>query len=230
VARTSAGNVGSGIICDPATVGAVASACTVAFWVASTTTTGGWYAYGEASSSASQPLFGLGLASGTIRVFLRNDANSTLLNVTLTASVLDGNPHHVCYTQDASGNYVFYADGGVDHSGSHSTTGTLTVDRATIFALGRGSGTTIVSGTPFAGTMWEVATWTRQLAAAEVASLANGLPASHLGPSHYWPLWGVDSPEPDIGIGSHVAGTLNGTGFTSGPSARVGLGLVEVGG
>ena len=74
-----------------------------------------------------------------------------------------------------------------------------------------------VSQSFFTGPIAHGAMWKRALAAAEFKSLADGLLPSHLAPDHYWPLWGTDSPEPDIGTVAKVAGTLdNNPVFASG--------------
>ncbi len=131
----------------------------------------------------------------TCRIFIKSSAGTTLLDVHSTAVVFDSTWHHCCFTQDASRVYALYVDGVLDKSGTW-TSGTVTPTDCLIGALKRTTTTNF-----FSGAIGDVATWARQLSAAEAALLAAGVPASELGPTHYWPLWGTDSPEPDIGNG-----------------------------
>jgi hypothetical protein len=115
-----------------------------------------------------------------------------------------------------------YVDGAADSSGTRtalSNSNSQTFNTTNIGVLVRNTTSNFYSGT-----ISEVATWTRTLSQGEVTSLASGLPASHLAPAHYWPLWGVDSPEPDIGTAAHTTGTLTGTTAVDG--ARVGKELL----
>lgn len=137
-------------------------------------------------------------------------ATSSGAFATSTAVICDSTWHHVAVTFDGSGNWVMYVDGVSDKTG-HTVFGNLSLDRATLGALRRST-----TGNWFAGGLAHWATWTRTLAAQEIVSLHNGMLPSLLGPTHYWPLWGADSPEPDLGNGTHGAGTLTGTGFVSG--------------
>ncbi len=79
------------------------------------------------------------------------------------------------------------------------------------------------SGARWNGSLAHVAYWSRALSAHEVVGLAAGMLPSHLGPDHYWPLWGADSPEFDQGLAAHVSGTLTGTARVIDP--RVGISL-----
>lgn len=139
--------------------------------------------------------------SGKWRGFLRDVNGLSMINgVSSALTLADGTWHHFVYSQSLSGSTVswqVYIDGAAD-STAHGTYGSTNASctRVSIGALARSTTTNF-----FAGTLLGVASWSRSLSAAEAKSLANGLPASRLGPSHYWPLWGVDSPEPDIGNG-----------------------------
>jgi hypothetical protein len=183
--------------------------------------------YCEAQNNA-KGFFRLGTQNGSpnnkCRVLISDHTTgSNDLDYTTTAVIMDSAWHHVGFTLDASGNWVIYVDGTPDHSASISTVDSMTPAWTALGCMARNTNAQF-----FAGNIGEADNWTRTLTAAEVASLAAGLPASHLAPDHYWPLWGVDSPEPDIGTGTKVAATLTGTAFASG--GKVGLGLVGVGG
>lgn len=105
---------------------------------------------------------------------------------------------------------VLYVNGGAEGTATLSATAHNPA-RARIGAQIPG-----VTQTLFNGTIAEVATFDRGLSARDFASLASGLPASHLDPSFYYPLWGVDSPEPDIGHAAHSSGVLTGTTAATG--------------
>lgn len=177
------------------------------------------YLYSEGSSTTT-PFWGLATQNGGTGAKLAFVSSATTFLTATTATVADSTPHHVGVTLDGAGNWVVYIDGIADRNSS-TTRGSLTLARATIGALRRST-----TGNWFAGKLWDWASWSRKLAATEMASLAGGLPASFLGPAHYWPLWGVDSPEVDIGMRPAVGGTLTGTTFAAG--ARVGCDLLTV--
>lgn len=141
------------------------------------------------------------------------------IDITSTAVILDSTWHHVLVTLDASGNWKLYIDGALDSSGGPVTSDTVTESWEAHGCLARNTNAAF-----FAGKLAHAANWTRTLSAADAASLAAGLPPSHLGPAHYWPLWGTDSPEPDLGVVTHATGTLTGTSAAA--EARVGVALV----
>lgn len=170
--------------------------------------------YTETRSTSSAPWIDINynsaVNSANIIVQIRNDAGGTQqLSSTFRSSgspsFADGNWHHYVFTQDGSGNYATYCDGIVGPSGSY-TPGTTTIDQLTI-GCWQGNGASQF----FHGSIAHVAKWSRKLSAGEAAALGAGTLPSHFGPDHYWPLFGVDSPEPDIGTATHTSGTLTGT-------------------
>lgn len=63
------------------------------------------------------------------------------------------------------------------------------------------------------GHLAEAAIWSVGLSAAEIAALAAGVPPRLIRPESlwgYWPIWGVDSPEPDLS-GNQRSLTVTGT-------------------
>jgi hypothetical protein len=206
-----------------ASYGGTRSAYSIALWVSGTSQTSKAFQVDAHNSNKGFCFLGTDTTGGTkCRVSISDSSTgSTLLDSTSTAVILDSSWHHVCFTLDASGNWVLYIDGASDHSGGPLTSDTVSESWAAFGLLARDTNSAF-----FAGTLAQAANWTRVLAASEVAELANGLLPSHLGPAHYWPLWGVDSPEPDIGTGTHATGTLTGTGAAAG--GKVGLGLLPV--
>lgn len=82
-----------------------------------------------------------------------------------------------------------------------------------------GSSTTInsrlgssLAGNTLAGSLAHWGFWSRALSDKEILLLAKGLLPSHLGADHYWPIFGVDSPEPDYGTHAvQSSGTVTGT-------------------
>lgn len=188
-------------------------AYSVALWVSANTAATELVCYSEGVSTSANgfiELFTQAVSTQKMGVRLRN-TSATVLSFGSTATVFDNTPHHFTYTQDASGNYAAYVDGAPDASGTFSTANPPTCNRNTVGAFVRNG-----TGQFFPGIVWDVAKWSRQIAAGEAASLGAGLPASHINPDHYWPLWGADSPEPDIGGGTHTAGTLTGTTAATG--------------
>ncbi len=199
---------------DSAHVAAAGTAFSIAFWVKGSTQTASHYMYSEGNTATLNTIFGIEtvLSSNKVTAFLRNDANSNLVNSNTTANVIDGTWHHVIYTQDSSNNWQVYVDGIADISGSYATS-TVTTNLECFGALKRTSSAT---SNFFGGTIGSVASWTRLLSAGDAISLASDVSPLLLGAAHYWPMYGVDSPEPDLGIATHVTGTVSGTAFAQG--------------
>jgi len=197
-------------------------AYSVAMWLISAQQASELVCYSEGVSNSANGFIEIftQISTQKIAVRLRN-TSATVLTLVSTANFWTNTPHHVVYTQDASGNAAMYIDGAPDATGTFGTGGPPTLNRVTVGALVRNT-----TGSFFPGTVWEVAKWSRQLSAGEAASLGAGLPASFFAPDHYWPLWGLDSPEPDIGMGSHVTGTLTGT--TAANGGRVNYDLLDL--
>ncbi len=159
--------------------------------------------YGEGNTGAAGPFmqFNFDATTGQHIEIAARSASSGSSDVMAIGTIVaaDGTWHHVCVTQNASSLCKLYVDGVADSSGSRtalSNSNSQTFNTARIGVLTRNTNANFYSGT-----IAEVATWTRELTASEVKLLAAGHLASELGPAHYWPLWGADSPEPDIGNG-----------------------------
>lgn len=170
-------------------------------WVKGASGHGNTGVYSEGTSLNNTSFWWIGPDSTTTGSMRWTGANQPAAVIT-TATVFDNTPHHYCLSVGSSA-YKIYVDGALDSSGiigaANTGIGGSSPNEATIGALRRSGGT---AGNFWVGTMWDLAVWTSTtLGAGDVKSLANGLPASHLGPTHYWPLWGRDSPEPDIGNG-----------------------------
>ncbi len=190
------------IVADAAAGFSEQVAYSVACWLkaASTITQREFYSEGRGASANPFLLLSTSTAtSGKAMVVVRNDAGGTsqIASVSTALTVMDSTWHHFIYAQDASGHWQVYVDGVADGTAHGTyTTGTTTIDR-----LGIGLARRNTEANFFAGDIAEVAVFHRQLSAVEAVHLASGSPASELGPDHYWPIWGADSPEPDIGNG-----------------------------
>jgi hypothetical protein len=146
--------------------------------------------------------------SGTARVW------------TSTASVNDGAWHHVAGVYNGTAGFL-YIDGALDTSTALTATNVNAGLNWRIGAQLPG-----VTQHFFAGSIAHPIIVSRALTAGEVKSVATGLLPSHLAPDHYWPLWGTDSPEPDVGNATHAAGALTGTTAANDPG--VGLNLLTL--
>jgi Concanavalin A-like lectin/glucanases superfamily len=169
--------------------------------------------YSEANTGNANNVFGLGSKASVslsgVRLFIKDSAGITQVDSTGSITAFDNTWHHLVYSQNASGGWKTYVDGVQDLSATY--TAALTPNDLTLGALVRSTTANFLNGS-----LAHVATWNRQFSAGEVMSLAAGLLPSHLGPSHYWPLWGNDSPEPDLGVAAHTSGTLTGTASSAG--------------
>lgn len=189
------------------------TACSFAFWV-NAAAQNNKNVYDESGANASNIFF---IGSDSVSPFRKlfvGTFNGSSVTVRSVSTVFDASWHHVAFCQAADGSYTLYIDGVLDSSGSVFMQSITGFDRATMGAGNRGSGAG-TSSNFLNGILAHVATWTRQLAAGEAQSLANGLLPSHLAPAHYWPLWGVDSPEPDL-TSPGVDGALTGTSQPAG--------------
>ncbi len=158
--------------------------------------------YGEGNSGAAGPFFQVQLdgTTGThLNVTARSATTGSSDSVLGTIVCVDSTWHHIAVTQNGSNLIKLYVDGVADTSGSRtslSNTAGQTLNTASIGVLIRNTNANF-----YVGGIGETASWDRELTATEVKLLSGGHPAAELGPVHYWPLWGVDSPEPDIGNG-----------------------------
>ncbi len=177
-------------------------AFSVSFWVnASIAQSSVLDPWAVGASGAAGPFWqAQGDASGKITFSGRSATSGGTDSTTSTATVFDSTWHHVCITQPSGSNVVsIYINGVLDHTFTRTS---LSNGASQVFnTLSFGYLHRNTSSNFYAGNLADVAHWTRTLSAAEVALLGGGHPAAELGPDHYWPLWGVDSPEPDIGNG-----------------------------
>jgi hypothetical protein len=132
--------------------------------------------FSESSTLNTFPLFNLGTdatgANGTIRVYIRNDANTVLLASNSTRVALDGTWHHVVWTE-TNGQARLYIDGVLDESTFNYTRGALTMNQTTLGAILRST-----LGNYFSGMLDDVAVWNRLLSFAEIQAIrTGGIPA-----------------------------------------------------
>jgi hypothetical protein len=129
--------------------------------------------FAESSTNNNNPVFSLGTHSagldGTLRVFIRSDSGTVLLDRNSTRTVFDGTWHHIVWT-DTKGQGRLYVDGVLDETSFNYTRGTLSLNATTIGALLRGDGGTNF----FNGILDEIGTWSRRISFAEIAQLPNG--------------------------------------------------------
>jgi len=210
---------------DAAALFALGNAYSVAFWFRRSTVAGNEDLWSESRSSSNNPflqIFAISASPGKLAVSARGDGGGTapINAVQSVASPIDGTWHHFIYCQDGAGNYKTYIDGVLDKQGTYTVSAT-TINRATMGAFRGSGGSAFITG--YQGQLAHVATWNRQLSAGDAASLGAGLLPSHLAPRHYWPLWGTDLPEPDIGVATKVAASATGTPTGAGGSGKASL-------
>jgi hypothetical protein len=197
------------------------NAFTIAMWVsASIAQASSKDPYGEGFTGNTGPFFQIqGDASGHAVISARSGITGSSDQITGTVAVFDATWHHLCVSQNAAASATFklfidaIADGTKTRT-SLSNQGNQGFDTTTLGALVRNTIATF-----YGGKLAHVALWKRELSVGEIKSLAAGMLPSELAPAHYWPLWGTDSPEPDIGdhsIAAGVNGTLIGTTAASG--------------
>lgn len=183
--------------------------------------------YGEGNTGAAGPFFQIQGESVSGRLFISARSASTGGSNSLTGTsrpAFDSTWHHIAVTQTTGNVITAYVDGIAD--------GTLTrtaLSNSTTQVFNTTSWGTIVRNTNttfLGGLIAHAALWTRTLSAQEIVSLAAGALPSLFAPVHYWPFWGTDSPEPDIGNHAGVAGvngTLTGTTAAGGSPTQMRL-------
>ncbi len=123
-----------------------------------------------------------------------------LIGASNTQTVTTGVWYHTGVSYNGT-NFVFYWNGVAVGSGSNATT----VSSAQYYIGSSGSGTEF-----FNGTLADIASWNVVLTAAEFAALALGARPGRIRRSSlngWWPLDGLQSPEPDLS-GNKFNGTL----------------------
>jgi hypothetical protein len=132
--------------------------------------------FAESSTNSGNPLFVFGThstgANGTIRVFIRNDANAVLLDRATAGAPLDGTWHHIVWTE-TNGQARLYIDGQMDATNFNYTRGTLTLNQTALGAIIRA-----LVELHCAGMIDEVAVWNRVLSHTEIQEIrTTGIPA-----------------------------------------------------
>jgi hypothetical protein len=148
----------------------------VAFWVnANGVTQNDRRCFAEGSTTSGNPIWGIGTTGlgqdSFARVYIRNDANSVILDRVSTRPVFDGAWHHVAWV-DRSGQGKLYIDGVLDDSDFTYTRTNLTANTTSVGALLRSA-----AGNFFFGTADEVVTWNRALNLTEIQQvISSGIP------------------------------------------------------
>lgn len=198
---------------DSARVFNKSTECSIAFWAKFPSPSTNKTCYSESATANANNCISLGsdaVTGAKLRLFIKiNISSPSTIDTVGTITAFDGNWHHIAFTQNVSNNVKTYVDGILDLNTSYSSAATYSAVDLAIGALIRNTNSSF-----FQGSLAHVANWQRVLSPTEIIMLASGMLPLHLKPHHYWPLWGIDSPEPDIGE-THVVGTLNGTTLSS---------------
>lgn len=196
-----------------------ATAFSVAGWIKSTAKAFAMI-YSETNPTNTGPLFFFSLSGSApnttglkLEIEARSGGSGGVDEFQNTVTVADSTWRHVAVTQSAAGLMTLYALGAAD--GTLTRTALSNSNTQTFSAVIIGADRLNVTTNFFPGLIAHLGTWTRQLVATEVASLAAGMLPPGLGCAHYWPLWGQDSPEPDVAAAG-VDGTLTGTTLGAG--------------
>jgi len=140
----------------------------LSFWVNGAAQTSK-FIFAEGNSTTNTPQFSIktGTAGNTnkIGLFIKNDATTTVLNSNSNAIVFNGDWHHIAWV-DNNGAATLYIDGIADLTNFNYTRGATTLDRTSLGAVTR-----TTTGNFFAGSIDEVAVWSRALHANEIKQL-----------------------------------------------------------
>jgi hypothetical protein len=132
--------------------------------------------FSESSTTANAPLFTLGTDTSAsaqcANVFIRNDANSALVNGRKSTNIVFNNEWHHIVWVDANGKGKLYVDGVLDDADYSYTRSATTLTTTTVGAILRAT-----PGSFYTGFVDEVATWNRVLSLAEIQKLeTDGVP------------------------------------------------------
>ncbi len=128
--------------------------------------------------------------------------------------------YHLGFSYKASGNLLGFVNGAVDAT-TAATSNPLASAIATACFIGKSNTSSRVPSASIA----EATIWNSQLPTGSMAALAAGAFPYEVHPDGivaYWPLWGVDSPEPDYS-GKQRSGTVTGAVWNAHPPVRRGL-------
>jgi hypothetical protein len=123
---------------------------------------------------------------------------------------------HAAITSSSATSHAAYLNGGNKVTNSGTLSGATASTQTWLGSYKTSGG---AHGGFFAGTIADAAIWSVALSDAEIAALASGVRPKDIRPASliaYWPLGGLQSPEPDISGGARN-GTLTGTSAAFGP-------------
>lgn len=150
----------------------------VSLWIkADGTTQNDLRFFAEASNVITNPLFGIGTSANNtdrLRIFLRSDAGTTLVNTESLTPVLDNTWHHVVWT-DRNGQARLYIDGQLDAAplDYNRTAQVFSFNQTSLGAIQR-----LATSHWANGLVDDVAVWNRALTWTEIQSLkTTGVPA-----------------------------------------------------
>jgi len=178
--------------------------------------------YGEGNSSTIIPLIAISCdidGGGYIRVLIRNDAGSILVNNVLSTNVFyDDTWHHFCWV-DNNGTAKLYIDGVLDATNyNYSRSGTFTLNTSCLAALIR---TSVVDFTD--GELFDIRCYNRCLTVNEIAEIYH-----HRGADRVWQglvgRWRLD----ELPNGTAAPVLLDSMDSTSGWTVYGGRGTVSV--
>lgn len=148
--------------------------------------------------------------------YLFSDGGLGSQNITISGAQIPvtGQWNHIVFTYNGGLSWAYYLNGASTLTGSFSGSGINNINTAVTF----GARTLQTTGT-IDGRLAECGIWNVALVANEAAALAKGKLPKEVRPlslKGYNPLWGIQSPEPDLS-GNQNNGTLTGTAFATGP-------------
>jgi hypothetical protein len=159
-----------------------------------------------ASGTGYWAIFSIGTA---LRIQIDNSTTTASLAESAGSTLTTGEWQHLCATVSASPNDLYAYRNGTQVA---SATGVSDAPpfTITVYAAGRypgGGGTNY-----WDGKLADYALYDAVLSAAEIAALAKGASPLTIRPTKlvmYWPLWGITTPEVDLGP-LHKVGTVSG--------------------
>lgn len=180
---------------DAAHIAGMSKAFAIAFWIRAGSVGSDVYIYGEGNTGNASTIFGIHQAAsaGKLKVTIRNDGSSTVLDFQSAKAQMDRTWHHFVCSFDASNNVKLCTDGWFKETTSYSTSGTFTANTATLAGLNRGS-----PGNLTKCDIADLALFDRDLTDGEAIFLAAGNSPMLIFPKHCYEMGDGKGPCRDL--------------------------------
>lgn len=202
---------------ENATVPITGVPLTLACWIRPDTVAAGTaQALYLGDSGSSNNYFSIGRSAASLKFNVRDATVSDAMGAGTDFAA--NTWYHIAGVAASTTSRVSYLNGAVQDTSAAGAITPASVDRINVGRLGRSVPTDYWSGS-----IAEAAIWSVDLTLQEIAALAAGASPAQIRPDSlvfYAPIWGLDSPEPDLTTGHRNLTLGNAPTFTAGPPTQ----------